>query len=140
MKRYLVRPLITLFFELLVVNVILLSETMLQTNLIQGHWDVSYNDRYKGNRCLFPPTRRVFITWHVLFDKHSFFFPHTYCSLQSQETTLFFRASHKSLFFLNPLIWASLMIFPLCYQHLFLIQIQIIPRLNLQILILQLSI
>lgn len=33
---------------------------------------VGYNEKYKGYRCLYPPTGKVFISRHVLFEEKSF--------------------------------------------------------------------
>ena len=39
---------------------------------------IGYNEKYKGYRCLYPPTRRVFISRHVLFDEFVFPFEDAY--------------------------------------------------------------
>ena len=39
---------------------------------------LGYNDKYKGYRCYYPPTGRVFISHHVLFDEQSFPFEDIY--------------------------------------------------------------
>ena len=33
---------------------------------------LGYNEKYKGYRCLYPPTGKIFISRHVLFDENSF--------------------------------------------------------------------
>lgn len=33
---------------------------------------LGYNDKYKGYRCLYPPTGKVYICRHVLFDERHF--------------------------------------------------------------------
>ena len=58
---------------------------------------LGYNDRYKGYRCIYPPTGRVYITRHVLFDETDFPFEHAY------------KHSHPSV--LTPLLKVWQMIF-----------------------------
>lgn len=41
---------------------------------------LGYNEKYKGYRCYYPPTGRVFISRHVLFDESSFPFEDLYRS------------------------------------------------------------
>lgn len=41
---------------------------------------LGYNDKYKGYRCLHPPTGKVYISRHVLFDEQSFPFSDIYSS------------------------------------------------------------
>lgn len=65
-------------------------ESMPLTSLIHEALNVSYfgyNDRYKGYRCLFPPTGRVYISRHVLFDESCFPFSTLYQSLHSPAIT-----------------------------------------------------
>src|SRR5690606_29496199 len=51
---------------------------------------VGYNEKYKGYHYLYPPTGRVFISRHVLFDEHSFPFADVYSKYHkhSQSTLL----------------------------------------------------
>ena len=46
---------------------------------------LGYNEKYKGYRCYYPPTGRVFISRHVLFDESSFPFEDLYRSFH-QDT------------------------------------------------------
>ena len=48
---------------------------------------VGYNEKYKGYRCLHPPTGKVYINKHVLFDEQVFPFASTYSHLQQQHAT-----------------------------------------------------
>lgn len=48
---------------------------------------LGYNDKYKGYRCFYPPTRRVYISRHVLFDEQSFPFESLYRNAHIQGTT-----------------------------------------------------
>ena len=57
---------------------------------------LGYNDKYKGYRCLYPPTGRVYISRHVLFDESSFPFGSVYSSFHAQATTLSLLAWQKS--------------------------------------------
>lgn len=48
---------------------------------------VGYNERYKGYRCYHPPTGRVYINRHVLFDEERLPFKDTYQHLLTDPTT-----------------------------------------------------
>ena len=48
---------------------------------------LGYNDKYKGYRCLYPPTGRVYISRHVLFDELSFPFATIYKNAHPQAVT-----------------------------------------------------
>ena len=48
---------------------------------------VGYNERYKGYRCYHPPTGRVYINRHVLFDEERLPFKDTYKHLLASPTT-----------------------------------------------------
>lgn len=48
---------------------------------------VGYNERYKGYRCYHPPTGRVFISRHVLFDEESLPYKDKYRHLLPAATT-----------------------------------------------------
>ena len=63
---------------------------------------VGYNEKYKGYRCLYPPTGRVYINRHVLFDEHKFPFTTTYAHLHQQATPLL-SAWHQSFLHKPPL-------------------------------------
>ena len=39
---------------------------------------LGYNDKYKGYRCIYPPTGRVYISRHIIFDELSFPFETIY--------------------------------------------------------------
>lgn len=43
---------------------------------------LGYNEKYKGYRCFHPPTKRVYISRHVLFDEGSFPFADLYSKYQ----------------------------------------------------------
>ncbi|CAA7040242.1 unnamed protein product [Microthlaspi erraticum] len=50
---------------------------------------LGYSSQYKGYRCLYPPTGKVYISRHVIFDEESFPFKGQYRSLQpTYETPL----------------------------------------------------
>jgi len=57
---------------------------------------LGYTEKYKGYRCFFPPTNRVYLSRHVLFDESSFPFIDTYTSLQHPSPTPMFDAWLKS--------------------------------------------
>ncbi|KAG7584280.1 Reverse transcriptase RNA-dependent DNA polymerase [Arabidopsis suecica] len=48
---------------------------------------LGYTEQYKGYRCLHPPTGRVYISRHVLFDETRFPYTDTYQNLVSPATT-----------------------------------------------------
>lgn len=48
---------------------------------------LGYHPQYKGYRCLYPPTGRVYINRHVIFDETCFPFMDKYKHLVSQQTT-----------------------------------------------------
>ncbi|KAG7539479.1 Ribonuclease H-like superfamily [Arabidopsis suecica] len=48
---------------------------------------LGYTERYKGYRCLHPPTGRVYISRHVLFDENRFPYADTYRHLISKAET-----------------------------------------------------
>ena len=48
---------------------------------------LGYNDKYKGYRCLYPPTGRVYISRHVIFDELSFPFETIYKDAHPQIVT-----------------------------------------------------
>ncbi|CAA7061321.1 unnamed protein product [Microthlaspi erraticum] len=53
---------------------------------------IGYSSQYKGYRCLYPPTGRVYISRHVIFDEECFPFKHQYKSLQPEYDTVLLRA------------------------------------------------
>lgn len=53
---------------------------------------LGYNDRYKFYRCLYPPTGRVYISRHVMFDETLFPFSDIYSSLHPSGFTPLMRA------------------------------------------------
>jgi len=57
---------------------------------------LGYTEKYKGYRCFYPPTNRVYLSRHVLFDESSFPFIDTYTSLQHPSPTPMFDAWLKS--------------------------------------------
>lgn len=57
---------------------------------------LGYNEKYKGYRCLFPPTGRVYISRHVIFDESFFPFANIYQSLHPPEDTPLLSAWHKT--------------------------------------------
>lgn len=57
---------------------------------------LGYNEKYKGYRCLFPPTGRVYISRHVLFDEQVFPYITAYAHLQTTQTTPLIAAWQQS--------------------------------------------
>ena len=53
---------------------------------------LGYTNKYKGYRCFYPPTRRVYLSRHVVFDEGSFPFIDTYTGLQHSSPTQMFDA------------------------------------------------
>ncbi|CAL9217267.1 unnamed protein product, partial [Arabidopsis halleri] len=51
---------------------------------------------YKGYRCLYPPTGRVYISRHVIFDETTYPFSHTYQHHHPQQRTPLLEAWFKS--------------------------------------------
>lgn len=51
-----------------------------------------YNEKYKGYWCYYPPTGRVFITRHVLFDENSFPFGDIYSSYHAKSSSALLNA------------------------------------------------
>ena len=47
---------------------------------------LGYNEKFQGYRCYYPPTGKVFISRHVLFDEHDF--PFLICIANIIETPL----------------------------------------------------
>lgn len=58
---------------------------------------MGYNAQYKGYRCLYPPTGRVFITRHAIFDEHHFPFQSRYHSSTLAYTSQLLASWQKSL-------------------------------------------
>ena len=48
---------------------------------------LDYNKKYKGYRCFYPPTGRVFISRHVLFDENSFPFENLYSKFHTDTNS-----------------------------------------------------
>lgn len=61
---------------------------------------LGYNEKYKGYHCLHPPTGKVYINRHVLFDEQILPFSTTYSHLHQQQTTALLSAWQQS--FLRP--------------------------------------
>ena len=57
---------------------------------------LGYNDRYKGYRCLYPPTGRVYITRNALFDEEEFPFANVYKQSHPSVLTPLLKAWQKS--------------------------------------------
>lgn len=57
---------------------------------------MGYNIKYKGYRCLYPPTGRVYISRHVLFDELTYPFADTYLHLQDTGSTKLTKAWQQS--------------------------------------------
>lgn len=53
---------------------------------------LGYNPQYKGYRCLYPPTGRVYISRHVVFDENLFPFKHQYQTLVPRYETSLLKA------------------------------------------------
>lgn len=60
---------------------------------------MGYNERYKGYRCLYPVTGRVYISRHVIFDESAFPFADTYVHLQNPASITLLRAWQQSFIF-----------------------------------------
>lgn len=58
---------------------------------------LGYTEKQKGYRCLYPPTGRVYISRHVLFDETKFPFSDVYQSLLPQAITPLLSAWYKGL-------------------------------------------
>ena len=58
---------------------------------------LGYSEKHKGYRCLFPPTGRVYISRHVIFDESKFPFSYSYKHLYPQATTPLLSAWHKGV-------------------------------------------
>ena len=63
---------------------------------------LGYNAWYKGYRCLYPPTGRVYISRHVVFDEGSYPFAEKYKHLQHQLSTPLMSAWQQSFPAANP--------------------------------------
>lgn len=61
---------------------------------------LGYNDKYKGYRCVYPPTGRVYISRHVLFDEHVYPFAEEYSGFHTTAVTTLLSAWQQS--FLTP--------------------------------------
>jgi len=48
---------------------------------------LGYNEKYKGYRCLYPPTGIIYISRHVLFDEATYPFGTTYSHLHPKDKT-----------------------------------------------------
>ncbi|KAG7533176.1 Reverse transcriptase RNA-dependent DNA polymerase [Arabidopsis thaliana x Arabidopsis arenosa] len=48
---------------------------------------LGYTEKYKGYRCYYPPTGRVYLSRHVIFDESSFPFIDTYAGLKQSALT-----------------------------------------------------
>lgn len=57
---------------------------------------LGYNEKYKGYRCLHPPTGKVYISRHVLFNEEVFPFTSTYSHLQQTSPTALTSAWQQS--------------------------------------------
>ena len=61
---------------------------------------LGYSDKHKGYRCLYPPTGRVYISRHVIFDETNFPFANIYLHLQQKNLTPLYHAWQQS--FMQP--------------------------------------
>lgn len=52
---------------------------------------LGYNAQYKGYMCLFPPTGRIYISRHVIFDEGTFPFHHRYKDYVEPKPPLFYK-------------------------------------------------
>lgn len=57
---------------------------------------LGYSDKHKGYRCLYPPTGRVYISRHVIFDEINFPFANIYLHLQQKNSTPLYQAWQQS--------------------------------------------
>ncbi|KAG7594152.1 Reverse transcriptase RNA-dependent DNA polymerase [Arabidopsis thaliana x Arabidopsis arenosa] len=48
---------------------------------------IGYNDKYKGYRCVYPPTGRVYISRHVIFDEQVYPFAEDYAQFHAAAKT-----------------------------------------------------
>lgn len=62
---------------------------------------LGYNEKYKGYRCYYPPTRKVFISRHVLFDENSFPYADLYRRFHKDSSFSLLNAWREA--FLQPL-------------------------------------
>lgn len=53
---------------------------------------LGYHAQYKGYRCLYPPTGRIYISRHVIFDEDRFPFEDRYCNFVEQYSTPLLKA------------------------------------------------
>lgn len=56
---------------------------------------LGYNEKYKGYRCLHPPTEKIYISRHVVFDETTFPFAGCYSSLHPTTVTPLVSAWHQ---------------------------------------------
>lgn len=82
---------------------------------------LGYNEKYKGYRCFYPPTNKVYISIHVLFDKEKFPFENIYKYLQSSLDTLLFSAWDKLVFLDNLVLLQPLQKMSQLYKKTFLL-------------------
>lgn len=61
---------------------------------------LGYNEKYKGYRCVYPPTGRFYISRHVLFEESDFPFADIYAHCHSQSTIALLYAWQQG--FLSP--------------------------------------
>lgn len=57
---------------------------------------LGYNDKYKGHKCIYPPTEKVYISKHVLFEETRFPFLDVYIQYQSTNATPLYSAWQQS--------------------------------------------
>lgn len=60
---------------------------------------LGYNEKYKGYRCLHPPTGKVYINRHVLFDELCLPFASTYSHLHQQNSSPLLSAWQQSFLY-----------------------------------------
>ncbi|CAN7140793.1 unnamed protein product, partial [Brassica rapa subsp. narinosa] len=58
---------------------------------------VGYNEKYKGYRCYYPPTGKVFISRHVLFDESSFPFADIYSRFHKSSQSALLQAWRSAM-------------------------------------------
>ena len=57
---------------------------------------IGYNEKYKGYQCYYPPTGRVFISRHVLFDESVYLFEDMYSQYHKPSDSALLNAWRSS--------------------------------------------
>lgn len=70
----------------------LVSDHKLELRSLMWVLILGYSTHYKGYRCIYPPTEKVYVSRHVVFDKECFPFKGQYKHLVPHYTTNFLKA------------------------------------------------